>query len=353
MVKVCALTSGRFVPSSRFRVRQHIAPLQTLGVDVREVLPRIDKYSDLPGYGARLNLRATLPPVYWGWAAVRLMTRLSQVLESRGAYDVVWLEREFQPGLPSFEPFVGKPLVFDVDDAIWLKRPLGEQLCRSVARRADTIIAGNQFIADWFSQHTTAVQVIPTAIDMERFLPREIASQDRFTIGWTGTSSGFGYLYAIENAFVAFFERRPDAVLHVVADRPPRFSRLSPRNIQFTVWDESSEADVVRDFSVGIMPLADDDWSRGKCAFKLLQYMASGIPIIASPIGTNLEVLSRLGEAGFPASNENDWYDAFEFLYLNPHTWSDLGNQGVTVVRDTYSIKVVADQLATIFAQYT
>lgn len=354
MLEVLALTSGRNVPSARFRVRQYIAELHRSDIAVREVLPRVDKYADLPGPLGNGRARRYLPPLYWAWAAYRLADRLPGVARSRSA-QVVWLERELQPGLPTFERLIGQPLVFDVDDAIWLKKPAGNWLARSVAHRAEVIIAGNTFIADWFSACHQHIQVIPTAVDLRPFeapamLPAP--SPSSFVIGWTGTSANFPYLYAIEKALQRFLTHHPEARLCIIADRPPVFSRIAPRQLRFIGWRPQIETALLPLFSAGIMPLADDAWSRGKCAFKMLQYMAAGLPVVVSPVGMNLEVMARLEGCGLLAHNDNQWIETLDFIYHHRDLAATWGAKGREVVRQHYSTTVIAARLAAVFSQF-
>jgi glycosyltransferase involved in cell wall biosynthesis len=354
MLEVLALTSGRNVPSARFRVRQHIAELRRSGITVREVLPKVDKYADLPGPLGHGRARRYLPPLYWAWAAYRLAARWPGVAQSRSAR-LVWLERELQPGFPTFEGLLGKPLVFDVDDAIWLKRPAGSRLARSIAQRADAIIAGNAYIADWFSAWHRHIHIIPTAVDLRGFeaptmLPAPASSP--FVIGWTGTSANFPYLYAIEEALQRFLTHQPEARLCIIADRPPAFTRIPPSQLRFIAWRPRVETAALRSFSVGIMPLTDDAWSRGKCAFKMLQYMAAGLPVVVSPVGMNLQVMARLEGCGLLARNDSQWIEALDFIYRHRDIATAWGAKGREVLRQHYSTPVIANKLAAIFSQF-
>ncbi len=354
MLEVLALTSGRNVPSARFRVRQYIADLRLSGIDVREVLPIVDKYADLPGPLGNGRARRYLPPLYWAWAACRLAARLPGVVQSRAA-PLVWLERELQPGFPTFEGLIGKPLVFDVDDAIWLKKPAGRRLARSAAQRADVIIAGNAYIADWFSACHQRIHIIPTAVDLRPFeapamLPAPPSSP--FVIGWTGTSANFPYLYAIEKALQRFLTDHIEARLCIIADRPPAFRRIPPHQLCFIAWRPQIEAAALRSFSVGLMPLTNDAWSRGKCAFKMLQYMAAGLPVVVSPVGMNLEIMARLEGCGLWASHHSQWTEALDFIYHQRDLAAAWGAKGREVVRQHYSTPVIAGKLAAVFSQF-
>ena len=168
MIRVAALTSGKVVPSSRFRVRQHVEPLRALGFAVREYTPVIDKYAPLPAWPTGLSPR--FAPQLYPWQASKLIARLPGLVGSWRS-DVTWLERELLPGRLTLEPLLRTPVVFDVDDAIWLSSPVAPAVARAVAERSAMVVAGNDYLADWFSNFTSKVRVVPTAVDTDRFFP--------------------------------------------------------------------------------------------------------------------------------------------------------------------------------------
>ncbi len=169
-----------------------------------------------------------------------------------------------------------------------------------------------------------------------------------FVIGWTGISSNYKYLYEIERALENFLKNTNDAVLLVVADEPPRFCRLQPRQVRFIKWSPVVEAEAVREMDVGLMPLSLNEWTRGKCSFKMLQYMASGVPVVVSPVGMNAELIS-MGEIGFSAENNTDWIDALYSLYKDRDLAHQLGVRGRSIVEQHFSRDVISAQIAQIF----
>lgn len=308
-MRVAALTSGGSTPSARFRVRQHLPNLCNGGLDVREYCPAINQGARLPG--ALGNVRARyVPPLIVGQAALNLALRIPGILGSHEA-DVTWLERNFIPGLDDAAILLGKPLVVDIDDAIWLYNPMGKSQVGRLVGRADMVFAGNTFLADWCSQYCKNIQVIPTAVDADRFVPRTSPKEagSSFVIGWTGTSGNFRYLKMIEKALDKFLRDHPSARLMIVADRAPYELSVPAEQLVFRQWDPTTEHLLLHEFDVGIMPLDDCDLSRGKCSFKMLQYMAVGLPVIASPYGMNAQVLA-LGDFGYAALKDEDWRDA-------------------------------------------
>ena len=346
MIRVSAITSGRNLPSSRFRIRQHIEPLRSLGVDVREHIPRIEKFAPLPLWTDRLSVRWA--PHFYLWQAMKAASRVPGVAGSWAA-DITWLQREMLPARYSLERFLRAPLVFDVDDAIWLASRKSPAAVSAIARRSAMVLAGNGFLADWLGRYASEVRIVPTAIDTERFHPGPEPAADRFIIGWTGSRSSLPYLEGLEEPLRQFMARHPRAELLIVADEAPAFAALPPDRVRFLPWSPDVEAAALRDLHVGLMPLPDTDWARGKCSFKMLQYMSSGVPVIVSPVGMNAEVL-ELGEVGFAASTHAEWIEALEALAADGSAPRRMGRQGRRVIDERFSVRVVAHQIADAFA---
>jgi glycosyltransferase involved in cell wall biosynthesis len=349
MIEVAALTSGRSVPSRRFRVAQHIGPLQDLGVRVTEYLPAISKYAPLPlwpqGWPRQFGY-----PLYGAWQAMKLAARIPGVAGSWRSR-VTWLERELVSGAPSLESLLKRPLVFDVDDAIWLSPPFGRLAAKNVARHADVVLAGNRYVADWFGRYARDVRVLPTAVDTDRFRPPSEGPREddgKFTLGWTGISWNLPYLAAIEEPLARFLLDHAEARLLVVADTLPVLKRIPADRLEFEPWNPAVEAPAIRRMDVGLMPLPDNAWTRGKASFKMLQYMACGLPVVVSPVGMNVEVLA-LGQVGLAATSPGDWYQALLRLYQDRELGRRLGRTGRALVESRFSRAVVSKVLADVF----
>ena len=343
-MRVCAITSGTRTPAARFRIRQHVAALAGHGITVVEHPPSIPQAMPLPGPLARMR-RRHLGPVTAAWLAGHAAARLPALLASRSA-DAVWLERVFAPGFDWLVRGLKKPIVLDVDDAIWLEGLAGRATPRR-ARAAAAVIAGNHYLADWFSAYCPRVHVVPTAIDCQRIQPAARTGPG-FVMGWTGTSGNFPYLAAIEPALEAVLREIPGSSLIVVADRPPSLPRLAGRPVRFVRWSVAAEVEALAAMDVGLMPLADDEWTRGKCSFKMLQYMAAGLPSVVSPVGMNREVLA-LGESGIDAVDRDQWIDALRALAADPDRRARLGAAGRAVALAHFDVPVVARQIAAVF----
>jgi len=349
MIDVVALTAGANTPSARFRVRQHVDPLAGHGVAVREYVPAIDTYAAVPGWPKRWRQRYSLP-LYLPWQGVKLSTRLPGIYNSWTA-DVTWLQRPMLPGWLSLEPLLGRPLVFDVDDAVWLNPPLGRLVASRMAAIADVVVVGNAHLADWFDAPGRRVEIVPTAVDSTRFAPGPDRAGDAFVVGWTGSASTLPYLEGIEPEIAPFFARHDEARIRVVADRAPRFTQISGRQVDFVAWEPAVEATALQPLDVGLMPLPDTRWTRGKCSFKMLQYLSTGVPAIVSPVGLNADILD-MAEVGVGVT-DGGWDEALEQFYRD-RAWAEkLGAAGRQLVEERFSTRVVSDSLAAIFASLT
>lgn len=334
-LRVAALTPGVRVPSARFRVGQYVAPLRELGVELHWRPAPVSAYPPE---------RRWLRPF---WLPASLAGRVSGLLATRRA-DVTLFNRELVSTLATLEGLAASPRVFDVDDAIFLRR--GGAYAASLARRMDRIIAGNDFLAGWFADHNPEVAVLPTAVDTARFSPAGGDPEPGFVVGWSGTSGNFPFLEAIVPAVAEAMSREPRLRFHVSADRPPSFRGLDSDRVTFVPWTSEGEVDFIRSLDVGLMPLRDDDWARGKCAYKMLLYLACGVPTVTTPVGVNAQLLTA-AEVGLPARDLGAWTDAVLALMGDPDARGAMGRRGRDLVEREYSLAALAPRLATLLLE--
>lgn len=334
-MKIAALTQGQDVPSARFRIRQLIAPLQATGTWIDELIAQPGSYPPL-GMAARLS---------WGIAALGDAGR--RVARSR-RYDACILQRELISTLPSLESWTGRPVVADIDDAIWLHR--SGHAARHLAKAADHIVVGNNYLADHFSRYNKPLSIIATAVDVERFRPALRDPSAPRVIGWSGSSSGYGYFVPLQDTLAALLRRHPDWRLRFISDQPPPFQSLPADQIEYRPWHPDTEAALTADMDIGLMPLNDSAWSRGKCSYKMLLYMACGISVVVSDVGMNREILG-MRKVGLGALSPQDWTDAIEALIADESLRKHMGENGRELVVDRFSVPTVVDQWRQVLTQ--
>jgi len=326
---VTALTQGACVPSTRFRVMQHLAYLRTQGLLVQHLPARFGAYPPLG-----LARRAA-------WFPAAVTDAVQRVLATRSS-SLCLLQRELVSTLRTVEHLIRCPLVFDVDDAIYLHRRGAQS--DAIARQARLVICGNRVLAEHYAPLAPVV-VLPTAVDTARFVPADPDSRPSPVIGWSGTSSGFAYLDSIQPALARLLARHTAARLVVMAERPPSLSLLPKDRVQFVRWSVDVEVSVLQGFTVGIMPLVDDAWSRGKCSFKMLTYMACGVPVVVSPVGMNADVLS-MGELGYGPRSQDEWVDAIDAILTDAPLARRMGQRGRCVAEAQFSCDIIGPRLA-------
>jgi glycosyltransferase involved in cell wall biosynthesis len=326
MINVTALTASRVDPSSRFRIRQFIRPLGNLGIAVSEYAPILNRY--------RIE---SLP-----WLA--MATRLPGLVASRFS-DVTWLGRELVSGRYSLEAWAGRKRLFDVDDAIWLPYP--RDFSADIVEHCDGVIAGNRFLADHYEKLGARVWLVPTSIDTDIWRPANRERNAKWTIGWMGSSANLGFLAAIEEPLADFLNQHSDSRLLIVCDKPPSFKKLA---FDFIRWSMENEVSLVNSMDVGLMPLDDSELARGKCGFKMLSYMACGIPVVATPVSVNTEILQR-DEVGIAAQNSSQWFEALMRLHSDTALGLRMGQAGRKLVQADYSVATNARLLAEIFRE--
>lgn len=335
-INLAALTGGIDVPSARFRVRQYIPALKKQGIDTNEFTSLFCSY---PPNGYRF-----VRPL---WGIATLSQRIPH-LAATYSHHVTLLQRELLSTFMTLERFSKRPRILDVDDAIWLNR---SRLGPRIGHACDGIICGNSFLADHFLKWNDQVFILPTAIDTNRFIPLRTSNDNRadkkIVIVWSGTSSGFPFLYSIEDALKKVLNYTKNVKLRIISNNKPNFTKINPDSVEFFKWNDKIEVSGIQTADIGIMPLWDDPWTRGKCSFKMLSYLACGLPVVVSPVGMNSEIL-RKAELGMGAGSLKQWVDALMCLISSAKLRKDLGINGRRVVHQEFSISAIVPRLAQI-----
>jgi len=332
-------------PSQRFRFEQYLGLMQLQGYQYEIhsfLLPHNWKL-----FADRGRLIAKITALVTGYS------RRIPLLVRAAKFDRIFIHREAAPlGPPLLEWFIArvlrKKIIYDFDDAIWLTDRVHESLIarilrsrskvESVCRMSYRVSCGNMYLASYARKFNSNVVVNPTTIDTQFRdppRPRKHGMQPGLTIGWTGTQSTLKYLEPLGKVVGHIIAKHPDVQFCIVADKSPTFKWPSTR---FVPWVKATELEDLLNFDIGVMPLPDDDWARGKCGFKALQYMALGIPTIASPVGVNEEIIQH-GKNGLLASSDDEWIACLERLILDETLRKSLGTAGEQTVTDRYSVK--------------
>ncbi|MBC6523681.1 glycosyltransferase family 4 protein [Escherichia marmotae] len=306
-----AVTSGIKTPSSRFRIRQHIEQLRKYNLYVDEIIPPIDKNKSVP-FLSKFSPKYYIP-LYIPWQIIKILQRLPILFKQTG-YKYIWLNRELLTGIPTLEVFFCKKIILDVDDAIWKNPPLGEVTARFLAKKSYKIICGNNYLAEWFRRYNKNVYVIPTAVDVHKFIPRCNKRKD-IILGWIGTHGNLKYLEKIYPALLKIFNNNSNVYLNIVSDKRPEFY-IDNSRVNYIQWSEEDEVQNFQSIDIGLMPLDDNEWTRGKCSYKLLQHMACGSLVVGSPVGMNKEILLE-DNGAYPANSENEWVNTLSYLISN------------------------------------
>ena len=258
-------------------------------------------------------------------------------------YDAVMLHCELFPLIPGWleSALIRQPYVYDFDDAFYLKYrrsllgvvpPLLESKFDTVMAGAAAVTAGNHVLGRYARQYNANTHYLPTVVDTCRYLPKRASHSSMFTVGWIGSPSTAPYLSELVAPLSAIGQEGPVRLI-VIGGKAPAIPNVTVVEIE---WNEHTEVDLINSFDVGVMPLPDDDWARGKCAFKLIQYMACALPVVASPVGANVDVVND--ECGFLAASHQDWVDAFRTLRDQPGKRTDMAQAGRERVMQHYSL---------------
>lgn len=357
-VKVVFLTPypADTAPGQRFRYEQYLDLLQKKGYTIRY-------YSFLTHNHYRHFYDASAPfkllVLLIGF--LRTIIHFVQCLEA----DFVFIYREVTLGGPPVFEFLlakvlRKKIIYDFDDAIWLTDNLHESRLerwlrwrskvKSICHWSYRISCGNAYLAAYARQFNHSVIVNPTTIDTINLHNPELVktnkNNEKIVVGWTGSHSTLKYLDLLVPVFQELEKEFPQLHFLVIANRNPG---LPLQRCSFVSWSKESEAKDLARMDIGVMPLPDDEWTRGKCGFKALQYMAMEIPCIASPVGVNTEIIQH-GKNGFLASTADEWKACLKALITDELLRKKIGKAGREQVIQRYSVESNSALFFSLFA---
>jgi len=339
---------GRKGASSRLRTLQYVPLLESSGDTISHQPLFDDEY---------LRRRYAGEPVLTSVVSSYL-SRFSQLFSSKYS-ELLWVEYEALPWFPHCleKQLIRKslPYVVDYDDAVFhrydlhrsaiVRSALGTKI-DSTMKASDLVLAGNSYLADRAKlAGSRRIEVVPTVVDASRYAAYRKAKTDLAPcIGWIGSP-------------ITWNEYMPSLVpllSELVAKESARFiavgageAVVADRNLHSVPWSEEAEVSRIQEMDIGIMPLTDTPWARGKCGYKLIQYMACGLPVVASPVGVNTEIVEH-GVNGLLASTEDEWRDALTSLLSDYELRHRMGQAGRLKVEKQYSLKIWGPRVATL-----
>lgn len=339
---------ARLGASSRLRLYQFISFLKQAGFEVTIEPLLDDEYITNLYTGKRARISSILK------------TYLKRIfcIKNSASFDLVWIEKELLPWLPAWLElsFLSKdtPLVVDYDDAIfhqydqhrskivrWL---LGNKI-DTVMRRANLVVAGNNYLATRALQAgAKRVEILPTVVDTVTYKVISKETSNLVTIGWIGSPATAHYLHLIIPALLEIKKTFNVRLVAIGANA----SQLKGLPIETITWTEVGEVEAIQHFDIGIMPLPDEPFARGKCGYKLIQYMACGKPVVASPVGANRDIV-RDGIDGFWADSNQVWFEKLSQLVADVELRERMGYSARARVVNNYSLQGSVEKLITLF----
>jgi len=334
-------------PGQRYRLEQWEPLLRERGVDITYAPFECAELNDVVYKQGQIAKKLRL--------VVQALGRRAALLSKLTNYDVIYLHREAALLGPAvFERLIhrsGVPIVFDFDDAIFLsyKSPSNGYLSylkfagktKTNCRLAAHVMVGNPYLAEYARQFNQNVSIIPTTIDTDKYKPVNIEdASGPIVIGWTGSHSTVQHLDTLRSA-LAKLAQRESIRLRVIGT--PNY-QIEGVEFETIMWRSETEVEDLSAVDIGIMPLPDDNWARGKCGAKALQFMAMGIPTVCSPVGVNTDIIQD-NENGLIANSEDEWIEKLSLLIRSRELRARLGKAGRQTIEQRFSAAVQAPRV--------
>ena len=329
--------------SSRYRSYQFIDILENKGFKCKI-------YPLLKGnYIKALYKHQNIRKVYY--ALVSIIERIFQVLFIK-KYDLHVIEKELIPYFPPILEVIlclrGKIIILDYDDAIFhnyenifISRLLFGNKIPFIMNKSHGIIAGNPYILDYAKQNNINSILIPTCVDLKKYTYKKTLK--KIIVGWIGSPSTSKYILDIILPINKIIEKY-NCEFHLIGFDLRLKPKFKNDNVKIIKWSYETELKKIACFDIGIMPLEDSNWCKGKCGLKIIQYMATGIPVVASPIGINSSIVED-NINGFLADSDQEWIDSISTLIEDNNKRQLMGNMGRQKVQKFYDIQNNSDKL--------
>jgi glycosyltransferase involved in cell wall biosynthesis len=334
---------GTMAASNRYRLTQYVSCLAEHDIELRVHHLLDDVY---------LIARYEQKPVPWGHVINCAWKRLTELLSCQD-YDGFILYGELFPLMPAWVErlILSKPYIYDFDDAFFLKYRRGKLVKMQfllgnkfdkVISGAAAVTAGNAYLAEYARAFNQKTHILPTVVDTSVYVPDHQHIDDVFTIGWVGSPSTAPYLSQLIKPLSALGREVPVRLI-VIGGKAPDIPNVE---IMEVPWSEKTEIAWINRFDVGIMPLPDDEWAKGKCAFKLIQYMACGVPVVASKVGANIDVVEN--DCGFLVEHEKEWIEVLSLLREKKDYRVILGQMARNKIEKQYSLMFAQQKLISV-----
>jgi glycosyltransferase involved in cell wall biosynthesis len=278
---------------------------------------------------------------------------------SLDGYDLVWLRRKTLDWLSARLFRRAKtPIVYDFDDAVYIRSRAkgGSWESRTRTRRfqrtldvASAVFAGSEYLAAAARRFHDRVRVVPTGVDVRRYTEADHGDQELVRLIWIGTRSTMEYLEDRHALFRRLGEKYPRLRLRIVCNVFPEWTDVPLEKVP---WSSESESRMLAESDIGVSPIPDTPFGRGKCGYKLIQYMAAGLPVVTTPVGSHREIVEA-GSSGMLALTDDEWFDAVSKLVERPELRRSLGHRGREIVRERYDSTVLTRAIAAVFDDLT
>jgi glycosyltransferase involved in cell wall biosynthesis len=367
-MRILFFIEGKDTPSSRFRVQQFIPYFKKLGIKCKLIQGHPHKTYYVSYHN--LILKRVVNSFLYFVKALTIIAQMPLILWA----DIVFLQRPLIHHnfifLEKILYWFKKPIIFDIDDALFLKAKDPDQYeeifvklsqgnfrLNWTIKKAQYVLAGNKFLANYCKKYNNNTKIIPTVINTDRYrayfnisgISNIQKTKGKLIIGWMGTSTNLDYLVKYLDVFGEIRKMHPQTILMISTNNffyKKKINKAIPT--QFIKWSKENELQTLYSFDIGIMPLPNEPWVKGKCGFKLIQYMACGIPSIGSNIGANKEIIND-GSNGYLARGKEEWVQKISTLLKDVELRKKFSKQGRKKIEQNYSIKSVLPEFITIF----
>lgn len=315
--------------STRYRAYQWIKPMQDRGWDVNWIFARHIRYR-----------------------------KFIDIMKKTRAADIVIIQKKlFVKPILLLLKLLNNEIIFDFDDAIYTRDSFSTRLkslgngsrktvrrLKNVLRISKKVMAGSEALVEYSREFNKNVYLVPTTIVYSEYEHIIRIDSNEVSLGWIGIADNLLYLQKIENVFKRISKKYPKVKLKVIADKDAVIQGVNIENIKWNIGDYKVK---LSEISIGIMPLLMDDWSKGKCAFKLIQYMAIGLPVVATNIGANATLITH-GHDGFLVSTDDEWVDSLSNLIESKSLRIKMGNAAKIKIKNHFSVESCADNFESV-----